>query len=132
MKKKSKKGKKRVTIKKSRIILLLAIVCAITIFILRGTDDNPRLTGAMKVFDRYVEALNESNYDEMYEMLSESTKKSLTKEDFKSRHEEIYGQIEASQITVSNMKEEQQDNRKSQSHIYKQDGNNCRNINICK
>ena len=65
----------------------------------------------MKVIDKYMSCLNEEKYDEMYDMISESSKKAISKEDFISRNEEIYGQIEARSITVSDMKEEVQDNR---------------------
>lgn len=134
MKKKSKKGKKRknIAIKKARVIISLLIILAIIVFIFMIIDNSPKLTKAMSVLDKYMSCLNESKYDEMYEMISESTKKNISKEDFIARNEEIYGQIEANHITVSNMTEEIQDNRKNKSYIYKQNGNGCRNTNICK
>lgn len=114
MKKKSKKGKKnkrKVIIRRTKVVLFLLVVIAIIIFILKGTDGTFGLTESMKVIDKYMSCLNEEKYDDMYDMLSESSKKTISKEDFINRNEEIYGQIEARSITVSDMKEELQDNR---------------------
>lgn len=114
MSKKSKKGKKskrKVIVRKTKILLFLLAVIAIIIFILKATNVKFGLTASMKVIDKYMSCLNEEKYDEMYDMISESSKKAISKEDFISRNEEIYGQIEARSITVSDMKEEVQDNR---------------------
>lgn len=121
MKKKGKKGKKRknIAIKKARVILFLLIISAIIIFVFKITNNTPKLTKTMSVLDKYVACLNEAKYDEMYDMISESTKKNISKENFIARNEEIYGQIEANHITVSNMTEEIQDNRKNKNYIYK-------------
>lgn len=109
MKKKSKKGKK--SKRRIKILLILLAVTTIIIFILKKTDRTFGLTASMKVVDKYMSYLNEEKYEEMYDMISESSKKTISKEDFIARNEEIYGQIEARTISVSNMKEEVQDNR---------------------
>lgn len=115
MKKKSKKGKKskrRILIRRTKILLfLLLAVTAIIVFMFKGKNGTFGLTASMKVVDKYMSCLNEEKYDEMYDMISESSKKNISKEDFIARNEEIYGQIEAKSITVSDMKEEVQDNR---------------------
>ena len=116
--KKGKKSKKKILIKKIRIILILIILILITVFIYKSINGSNKLTKAMSTVDKYMSYLNESKYSEMYDMLTVGTKRNITKEDFITRNEEIYGQIEASSITVSNMSEEEQENRKSKSYIY--------------
>lgn len=117
--KKGKKTKKKIAMKKLKIKLFLILIIALIIFaVIRLTNEEVHLTKAMKTLDTYMSYINEAKYDEMYEMLSESSKKNITKENFIARNEEMYGQIEASSITVSNMSEEDE-NRKSKDSIYK-------------
>lgn len=56
--------------------------------------------------------INDRQYETMYEMLSESSKKTTSKEDFVNRNETVYNELEVSQVRISNMKEEELENNK--------------------
>ena len=47
---------------------------------------------------QYFSLLNEGKYKEMYQLLSEDTKKSISQEDFTERNQNIYEGIEAKNI----------------------------------
>ncbi len=117
--KKSKKNNKKIAIQKMRVILCFLILIVMAIFIFKGTSGETKLSKAMKTVDTYMSYINEAKYEEMYEMISESAKKNISKEDFITRNEEVYNLLEASSVSVSNMSEEEQENRKDKSYIYK-------------
>ena len=50
---------------------------------------------------QYFSLLNEGKYKEMYQLLSEDTKKSISQEDFTERNQNIYEGIEAKNIKVT-------------------------------
>ena len=52
-------------------------------------------------FAAYVKLWNEQKYDEMYKYLSAEAKKTINVKDFTERYEKIYGDIEASNLTVT-------------------------------
>lgn len=111
MKKKRKKSKKKVKLKKIRIIAILVIII-IAIILIFHSQSGERQTKAMSIVDKYISYINEGKYDEMYKMLSASSKNTITEEDFIERNKTIYEQLEARNITTSNM-EEEDENRKN-------------------
>ena len=117
----NKKGKKRkIRIKKARILALLCIIVLAIIFVFRCANGNKEnLSKAMKTVSTYMSYINEQKYEEMYELLDISSKKKVTKEEFVQRNKEIYESLEATSITVSDMKEEELENRQDQSNVYK-------------
>ncbi len=121
MKKKAKKrskNNKKVIIKKIKILSILGVIITIAIFLLINNAGGERQTGAMKVVSQYMSYINEAKYEEMYDMVASTTKKNVSKEDFVERNKTIYEQLEAKDVSVSNMKEEEE-NRKSKSDIHK-------------
>lgn len=109
----NKKGKKRkIRIKKARILALLCIIMFAIIFIFRSVNGGKEnLSKAMKTVSTYMSYINEEKYEEMYELLDTSSKKKITKEEFIARNKEIYESLEATSVTVSDMKEEELENR---------------------
>lgn len=110
-----KKGKKRkIRIKKTRLFTILGVILlgAILIFCDFGGDKNKE-TASMKAVSTYMSLAAEEKYDEMYELLDITSKKKITKEDFVKRNKEIYESLEATGMTVSNMTEEELENRKN-------------------
>ena len=50
--------------------------------------------------ENYFALVNEGKYDQMYGMLSEESKKKISKEDFVTRNQNIYEGIEAADVKV--------------------------------
>lgn len=79
----------------SVIFFLLAIVIGVMIFaITKGKKPED-------TFTQYVANLKEKNYEAMYEMLSNNSKETISKEDFMTRNKNIYEGIEAENIEVT-------------------------------
>ena len=72
--------------------------------------------------------IEEGKYDQMYDMLSETAKNSISKDDFISRNENIYSAIEAKNIKIEDVTEEVLENRRYKSFIYKRYGYNSRSF----
>lgn len=66
----------------------------------------------METVATFMSYINDRQYEAMYDMLSESAKKSTTKEEFIERNETVYNDLEVSQVNISNMKEEELENNK--------------------
>ena len=65
-------------------------------------------TGAMKAVNKYMSYINEGNYEEMYEMVAETAKKNISKEAFIEKNKKIYEELEVRDLSISNMKEEEE------------------------
>ncbi len=113
MKKKRKKSKKKIKLKKMRIIAILVIIIIAAVLIFHSQNGRKQ-TKAMSVLDKYISYINETKYDEMYKMLSASSKNTITEEDFIERNRTIYEQLEARNVRTSNM-EEEDENRKNKN-----------------
>lgn len=105
--------KKRVKIKKIRLIGILVVIMIIIAFgiVLFSASGEVKLTKAMNTVSTYMSYINESKYDEMYAMLSENSKASVTKEEFITRNQTIYNEIEANNVSVYNMAEEEENGK---------------------
>lgn len=107
---KIKRKKKKIKFNKIRVILcLLILVFAVIAIIKIINKDKP--SEAMQEVSTFMSYINEAKYEEMYNMLSESSKKNITKEDFVTKNQTIYEQLEASSIKISNMKEETENDK---------------------
>ncbi|UOY92857.1 penicillin-binding transpeptidase domain-containing protein [Ectobacillus sp. JY-23] len=53
-----------------------------------------------EVMDKYIKAWNKQNFSEMYEQLSEDAKSQITKEEFTSHYNDIYKDMEVSEVQV--------------------------------
>ena len=76
------------------VILVIIVTITITVFALSNkekTEDTVK---------DYFYKLSNKDYEAMYEMISKSTKDSITKEDFINRNKNIYEGIEAQNIEV--------------------------------
>lgn len=96
-KKKNRKKKKSNIIP---IILLFAIIVVVVISVSsKKTTNNPE--DALKLYMSYI---LDKNYEGMYELLSEKTKKNVEKDKYLSRNKNIYEGIEVSKIDVNVVK----------------------------
>ena len=77
------------------VILVVAAVAGFFVWKMFQMKATPEETVA-----EYFSYLNQGKYEKMYEMLSEDSKKEISKEDFVTRNQNIYDGIEASDIQV--------------------------------
>ena len=63
--------------------------------------------------------IEEEKYDEMYDMITDASKNSISKENFIARNKNIYSAIEVKNIKISNITEESLENRRYKTFIHK-------------
>ena len=93
--------------KKSKIVwIIIGIIVGIIIiggiiayYIISNLDQNT----PEEVFSQYIDLLKNENYEEMFNLISSSTKERVDKEFFLNRNKNIYEGIEACNIEVSNI-----------------------------
>ncbi len=102
MKRKINKGKIVVV-----LILIIAIIVGITTFIIyKANKDKQTPEDVLKQYMSYIE---QENYEGMYELLTEDSKNSISKEDYITRNKNIYEGIEAANIKIENVVIEEED-----------------------
>ena len=82
------KNKKILIISLIGIILIIAIT--VGIFIVNKNELKPEDT-----LNNYISLINEKKYEEMYELISESSKSKISLDDFIKRNKKIYEGIDA-------------------------------------
>lgn len=75
------------------IILLIVIVLTVNIIKSKGKKSEEAL-------NKYISLINEKKYEEMYDLISQSSKSQITKEDFVKRNKNIYEGIDAVNINI--------------------------------
>ena len=89
------------------IIVALAGV-GVAVYILNQNKTNPE-----EIWKSYISKINEQKYEEMYQMLSESSKQQISQEDFITRNKNIYEGIEMSDMEVQITGVEEEDSKTS-------------------
>ncbi|GAB6169599.1 penicillin-binding protein 2 [Clostridium carnis] len=84
--------------KNKRKLLMIFFISTIAIFALGCSKVNK----AQKAFDGYKEKWVAKDFKGMYEMISSDSRNYISEEDFISRYNNIYGAIEAKNITIEN------------------------------
>lgn len=80
------------------IILVLSILLSMLfLYNILGKKNNK----VQETFMAYISLINEQKYEEMYNMISETAKSSISKEDFIKRNKNIYEGIDAVNINVN-------------------------------
>ena len=69
-----------------------------------------------EVLNTYISYINDQNYEAMYEKLSNSSKESISQEDFVTRNENIYEGIDSSNIKITVKEVTNEDNKKKVSY----------------
>lgn len=108
--KKSKK-KRKILIQKIKITTIFIIIVAVIILLFYNFQDNQKQTKEMETVSTYMTYINEGKYAEMYKMLSTASKSTITEEAFIEKNQTIYEQLEANNVQVSNMKEEEENGK---------------------
>lgn len=89
------------------IIVALAGV-GVAVYILNQNKTNPE-----EIWKSYISKINEQKYEEMYQMLSETSKQQIPQEDFITRNKNIYEGIEMSDMEVQITGVEEEDSKTS-------------------
>lgn len=77
------------------VILLVMVIIIVTVITLNLNKENPE-----DVLNTYIAYINDKNYDGMYELLSSSSKSSISKEDFITKNKNIYEGIDSLDIKI--------------------------------
>ena len=77
------------------VILLVMVIIIVTVITLNLNKENPE-----DVLNTYIAYINDKNYDGMYELLSSSSKSSISKEDFITKNKNIYEGIDSLEIKI--------------------------------
>lgn len=77
------------------VILLVMVIIIVTVITLNLNKENPE-----DVLNTYIAYINDKNYDGMYELLSSSSKFSISKEDFITKNKNIYEGIDSLDIKI--------------------------------
>ena len=84
--------------KKSRLIFvtIIAVILVIVIFLFfKLKADKPEL-----ILNDYISKINSASYEEMYDMLDDESKNSISKEDFVNRNKNIYQGIDMTNMKI--------------------------------
>ena len=113
------------------IAVILIIALALIFFFVYNTkkEAKNKPEGRLESYMSYIE---EEKYDEMYDMITDASKNSISKENFIARNKNIYSAIEVKNIKISNITEESLENRRYKTFIHKWYGYNCRTFKFYK
>ena len=87
------------------IILIITILISIIIAVILLNSKSEKATD---VLNQYISLINEKNYEEMYNLISENSKTQIQKEDFIKRNRNIYEGIDAVNIEIEITKTEKE------------------------
>lgn len=96
---------KKVLIGTIIIIIILIVAISVTTIIFLGSNEEK----AQKAFETYISLRNDQKYEEMYDMISESSKSKISEENFIKRNRNIYDGIDAVNINAQITQIEKQD-----------------------
>ena len=85
-------------------IVLIAIVGGIVVFVQNKNKANPE-----DIWQKYISCINDRNYEEMYNMITEESKQTITQEDFIARNKNIYEGIDMTDMQIEITGIEEQD-----------------------
>lgn len=83
-------------IEMKKIVMLVLFI--LSMLVLSACSEKPT---ASDRFSQYIDLWNDQKFSEMYEMLTTSTKETISKEDFISRYTDIYDGISAKDVNVT-------------------------------
>lgn len=109
--KKTKNGKTKKRLNKFKVMVVLVVIVVIGL-ILNRKDAKQNESEAISTLSMFMSYINEENYEEMYDMLSASSKENITKEDFIKKYQDIYGKLEVRDVSMRDMSEELEDEGK--------------------
>jgi len=90
------------------------VIIAGAVILLSGCKDKPTPEERL---ERFTKLWSEQKFGDMYEMLSESSRKSIFKEDFVERYKKIYKDLEVKDLQVKPVKVEEKDGKKEEKSV---------------
>ena len=90
------------------IVIIATIIGSIATVVLTRRANKPE-----NVWQQYVAYINEQNYDEMYNMITEDSKAQISKDDFVKRNKNIYDGIDMTDMQVQIISVEKENNNTS-------------------
>ena len=85
------------------LILVIAILGGVGLFIyFKNAENKKSLNTPEDVIGTYTEYLNNKDYSAAYELLSQDSKNTISKDDFVKEYEKIYGDLGFQSIEISN------------------------------
>lgn len=82
-------------------IVIIGIIIVSGVIITFGLKNNKKMAEKPEdILIRYMSYINNKNYTEMYNLLSEEAKQKISQEDFIKRNSNIYKGIDAANITI--------------------------------
>ena len=98
--------------------IVIGIIIAIIIVVLAGVGVavyilNQNKTNPEEIWKSYISKINEQKYEEMYQMLSETSKQQISQEDFITRNKNMYEGIKMSDMEVQITGVEEEDSKTS-------------------
>ena len=85
-------------------IVLIVIVGGIVVFVQNKNKSKPE-----DIWQKYISCINDRNYEEMYNMITEESKQTISQEDFISRNKNIYEGIDMTDMKIETTGIEEQD-----------------------
>lgn len=88
---------------KNKKIIIVALVVLIVVVSIVGIIIYVNMTKQKPedILNRYISLINEKKYDEMYNMISENSKNTISQEEFVTRNKNIYEGIDAVNIEIN-------------------------------
>lgn len=96
MKEEKKNKKVKIVVGLIALIIVIAIIATVVIINLK----NQEIEKQKQAFNTYIALINDKNYDEMYNKISNSSKSNISSDDFVKRNKNIYEGIDAENIKV--------------------------------
>ena len=90
------------------IVVIATIIGSIATVVLTRRANKPE-----NVWQQYVAYINEQNYDEMYNMITEDSKAQISKDDFVTRNKNIYDGIDMTDMQIQITSVEKENNNTS-------------------
>lgn len=94
--------------KRKAILILIAIIVIVTTIIAVVKITNTKKIKSEETLKQYISLVNEKKYEEMYNLISEGSKKTITQQDFITRNKKIYEGIDAVNINIEVVRVEKQ------------------------
>lgn len=98
---------KKIAIAVIIVIIAISIIGTITYIIINQKKKDPKET-----LEKYILAINNQDYEAMYELLNEESKNNISKDDFIKRNKSIYSGIDMQNMQIETKSEEKERNSK--------------------
>ncbi|MFD2216878.1 penicillin-binding transpeptidase domain-containing protein [Metabacillus endolithicus] len=92
---------------KNNLLIQLFMMITVCLLIISGCSNSDK---QQKTFEQFSNLVSNQKYDQLYGLLSNESKRTITKEEFVEKYTNIYSGIEADDISVSRIEKEHEEN----------------------